>query len=231
MKLLTIDTSTSCCSVALTDGELLLGEYLLAGGKAVSSRLFDSIEHLMADCGVAMEDLGGLGVAQGPGAFTGLRVGIAAVKGLSLATGLPIAGFSSLAMLAMNVPMSALPVCTLYDARKNEVYAGLYSTQSFLPVSVRPDAVISPESLIEWITGPTVLVGDGACRYREQLVELCGDLAIFAPLNSCLPRASNGALIALSMLQRGESLSPAELLPDYLRLSEAEIARKQLQTI
>jgi tRNA threonylcarbamoyladenosine biosynthesis protein TsaB len=226
LKLLTIDTSSSSCGVSLTDGERLLGEYLLTGGKGVSSRLFDAIERLMTDCGVAMNELDGFGVSQGPGAFTGLRVGIGAVKGLAIATGKPVAGFSSLAMLAMNLPLVDLPVCTLYDARRNEVYAGLYSCSRSLPESLRPDAVIPPEALTEWITGPTILVGDGAVRYRNQLVELLGDHAIFAPPITNIPRASNGAMIACFALQSGNSGSAADLLPVYLRLSEAEIGRK-----
>ncbi len=231
MKLLTIDTSSSSCCVALTDGELLLGEYLLAGGKGVSSRLFDAIERLMTDCSVGMNELDGFGVAQGPGAFTGLRVGIGAVKGLAMATGKPLVGFSSLAMLAMNLPLVDLPVCTLYDARKNEVYAGLYSCRRGLPEPLRPDAVISPAALTEWITGPTILVGDGVFRYRDQITSMLGENAIFAPPISNLPRASNGAMIAYHALQRGDSVSPALLLPVYLRLSEAEIARKHNQTL
>jgi len=229
MKLLTIDTSSSCCSVALADGETPLGDYLIAGGKGVSSRLFDTMERLMTDCGVNMSDIGGFGVVQGPGAFTGLRVGIAAVKGLAFATGKPVAGFSSLAMLAMNIPLSSLPVCPLCDARKNEVYAGLYSCSSGMPEQMRPDAVIPPEALAEWITGPTILVGDGALRYREQFTEMLGELAIFAPSHLHLPRASNGAMLAYAALQRGDSVSPVDLLPVYLRLSEAEVARKQQQ--
>jgi tRNA threonylcarbamoyladenosine biosynthesis protein TsaB len=227
MKLLTIDTSSSCCSVALTNDETLLGEYLLAGGKGVSSRLFDSIERLMADCGVAMNDIDGFGVAQGPGAFTGLRVGIAAVKGLALATGKPIAGFSSLAMLAMNIPLSPLPLCALYDARKNEVYAGFYSTTTGFAQQIRPDIVIPPDALAEFITEPTIFVGDGAIRYREQLTALLGDLAILAPSHAHLPRASNGAMLAYTALQRGDSVSSFNLLPVYLRLSEAELAKQR----
>jgi tRNA threonylcarbamoyladenosine biosynthesis protein TsaB len=175
-----------------------------------------------------MTEVDGFGVTQGPGAFTGLRVGIAAVKGLAMATGKPIAGFSSLAMLAMNIPLSGLPVCTLLDARKNEVYAGLYSTRCGNPAALRLDMVISPCELTEWIKEPTILVGDGVLRYREQLLEMLGGNAIFAPSHSHLPRASNGAMITLAALQRGDSISPSALLPIYLRLSEAEIAKKQL---
>lgn len=231
MKLLTVDTSSSLCSVALTDDDLILGEYLLAGGKGASSRLFDSIERLLSDCRIAMAELEGFGVTQGPGAFTGLRVGIAAVKGMAFATGKPVAPFSSMAMLAMNIPLSEFPVCPLYDARKNELYAGLYYTRSGFPEQLRPDSVIPPEDLAGWINKPTVFVGDGALRYREQLTALLGGNAIFAPPQYHLPRASNGAALALSALNRGEAVPPADLLPVYLRLSEAEIAKHQLKCI
>lgn len=227
MKLLTIDTSSTVCSVALTEGEQLIGEYLLSGGKGASSRLFDAIERLTTDCGVAMGEIDAFGVVTGPGAFTGLRVGIAAVKGLSLATCKPVAAISSLAMLAMNIPLSELPVCALYDARKNEVYAGLYKCRTGLPTPIRGDAVITPEAVAEWITGPTIFVGDGALRYREQLTSLLGDLAIFAPPHVHLPRASNGAMLAYAALQRGDSVSSVDLLPVYLRLSEAELAKQR----
>lgn len=231
MKLLTIDTSSSVCSIAVTDGEQLLGEYLIAGGKGASSRLFNGIDRLMADCGVKMQDLDGFGVAHGPGAFTGLRVGIAAVKGLALATGKPVAGFSSLAMLAMNAPLSDLPVCALYDARKGEVYAGLYSTVAGIPQSIRPDAVVAPESIAEWLDGPAILLGDGALRYRDSLAELCGDRARFASSHLHLPRASHGAIIALSALSRGVRVPPAGLLPLYLRLSEAELEKQRQASV
>lgn len=225
MKLLTIDTSSSVCSIALTDGEILLGEYLVAGGKGASSRLFEGIGRLLSDCGVSMPDLDGFGVTRGPGAFTGLRVGVAAVKGLSLATGKPVAGFSSLAMLAMNIPMVDMPVCAMYDARKSEIYAGIYTTRSGFPELVKGDEVISPEALSGWISGPTIFVGDGAVRYQDRLVELLRDNAMFAPANQNIPRASNGAAIALAALKRGDQINPADLLPCYLRLSEAELDR------
>src|SRR6266545_3048306 len=111
MNLLTIDTSTTTCSVALSIGEQIVSLSLVNQGKALSSRLLDSVEFVLGGAGVAPEDLDGFGVAIGPGAFTGLRVGIATVKGLALAAGKPVAGFSSLAMLAMNLPRAAHPVC------------------------------------------------------------------------------------------------------------------------
>ena len=88
---------------------------------------------------------------------------------------------------------------------------------------LRPDAVIPPEILADWITGPTILVGDGALRYRDRLASLLGDRAVFAPVSAHIPRASNGAMITLSALSSGAGVSPMNLLPIYLRLSQAEL--------
>lgn len=226
MRLLTIDTSTSSCSVALTDGERLLGEFLLAGGQALSSRLFDQVDSLLKATGMEMNDLDGFGIALGPGSFTGLRIGAAAIKGMALATGKPVAGFSSLAMLAMNLPHADRPVSPLFDARKNEVYAGHYRMGVF-PEQLAGDIVISPAVLVERITEPTLFIGEGAVRYRELITSRIGPLALFGPSSTDLPRASCGALLALAALGRGEEISPEALAPVYLRLSEAELAKQR----
>lgn len=224
MKLLTIDTSTNVCSIALTDGPQPVAEYLFSPGRKAAARLVPAILDLMADAGLAIADLDGFGVALGPGSFTGIRVGVAAVKGLALAAGKPAVGFSSLAMLAQNLPWADCPVCPLFDARKGEVYAGLYRCRS-LPEPIQADRAISPDRLVAGIDGRTLFVGDGADRYRELIAGALGDLAIFAPSSAMQPRASAGALLALKAFERG-LVPPLPLLnPSYLRLSEAEQAR------
>ena len=225
MKLLTLDTSTTACSAALSiDGELT-AEYLAGQGRTLSSRLLDIVDLLLRGAGLTIVDLDGFGIALGPGSFTGLRVGVATVKGLSLATGKPVAGFSSLAMLAMNLPWAAHPVCPMFDARKNEVYAGLYECRE-LPRPLIPDAVLSPDKFLERISGPTIFVGEGAVRYRDQIRDRLGEHALFAPTSAHLPRASAGAILADDAFARGETVPLPLLLPVYIRLSEAELARK-----
>ncbi|HEY6873733.1 MAG TPA: tRNA (adenosine(37)-N6)-threonylcarbamoyltransferase complex dimerization subunit type 1 TsaB [Geobacteraceae bacterium] len=224
VKLLTIDTSTTSCSVALTLGEELVAEYLVGQGKTLTASLLDCIDDVLRRAGLAAEDLDGFGVAVGPGSFTGLRVGIATVKGLAMATGKPVAGFSSLAMLAMNIPWGGHPVCPMFDARKNEVYTGLYACRDF-PDPLMKDRVLPPARFLESLEGPVIFVGDGAVRYRELIVDRLGDKALFAPRVANLPRASAGALLAMRAFARGEALSSALLAPVYIRPSEAELAR------
>ncbi|GFE59338.1 tRNA (adenosine(37)-N6)-threonylcarbamoyltransferase complex dimerization subunit type 1 TsaB [Geobacter sp. AOG1] len=226
MKLLTIDTSTNTCSVALSCDGRLVGEYLLEMQRTLSERLLAGVELLLTGAGLTVQDMDGFGVALGPGSFTGLRIGIATVKGLALATGKPVAGFSSLAMLAMNLPWADALVCPMFDARKKEVYTGLYRCRE-LPEPVIPDCVLSPEAFLEQLDGPVIFVGDGAVRYRESIESRLGVRARFAPASVTQPRAAAGALLAEAEFSRGASVTAAALAPLYIRPSEAELARLQ----
>jgi tRNA threonylcarbamoyladenosine biosynthesis protein TsaB len=224
LKLLTIDTSTTACSVAVSCNGELVAEYLVSQGKTLTSRILSCVDTILRGAGLAVDDLDGFGVALGPGAFTGLRVGIATVKGLALATGKPVAGFSSLAMLAMNLPWASHPVCPMFDARKNEVYAGLYDCRG-LPAPLVSDCVVSPEAFLDQLTSPAIFIGEGAARYRELIVARLGERALFAPLSANLPRASAGALLAAAAFARGDTVPLALLAPAYIRPSEAELAK------
>ena len=230
MKLLTIDTSTTACSVALCcDGELV-SEYLVSQGKTLTSRLLSCVDTVLRGAGLSAADLDGFGVALGPGSFTGLRVGIATVKGMAMAAGKPVAGFSSLAMLAMNLPWASHPVCPMFDARKKEVYAGMYECRR-LPLTLVPDCVASPEVFLDKLTGPVIVVGEGAVRYRELIIARLGEKALFAPSSAHLPRASAGALLVADAFARGETVPLAHLLPAYIRPSEAELAKMNRQVL
>lgn len=225
MKILTVDTSTQVSSVALTTGERLIAEQLLNLERPRSEQLLQAVDTLLKAAGMRIADCDGFGVALGPGSFTGARVAVATVKGLALATGKPVAGFSSLAMLAMNMPLAQYPVCPMFDARKKEVYAGLYRCDD-VPEPMSPDCVAPPARFIQRIDGPTIFVGEGALLYRELISGMLGGQAIFAPSSCHLPRASMGALLAKRAFDRGEAVPPDLLAPAYIRPSEAELARQ-----
>lgn len=230
MKLLTIDTSTSTCSVSLTIGEKVVSEYLLNLEKTLASRLLRSVDAVLGEAGLGITDLDGIGVALGPGSFTGLRVGVATVKGLALAAGKPVAGFSSLAMLAMNLPWAAYPVCPMFDAKKKEIYTAVYTCRE-LPEPVIADCVVSPGDFLESLDGATIFVGEGAFVYRELIVARLGDKALFAPSSSQQPRASQGAVLARGAFARGEVVPLADLVPRYIRASEAELAKMKREIV
>lgn len=226
MKLLTIDTSTTACSVALTEGEKITAEYVLDTERTLSKRLVYQIDSILREAGVAVADLDGFGVSLGPGSFTGLRVGIATVKGLALASDKPVIGFSSLAMLAMNLPWSSCQVCPMLDARKNEVYAGLYQCEG-IPTIISADCVAAPADFLDNIVDTTVFLGSGAVRYREIIVSKLGSKAVFAPFSCNTPRASAGAALAFQAFSRGEVTPIDQLNPAYIRPSEAEIKKME----
>jgi len=224
MRLLTIDTSTSVSSVALTSGDELLAESVMGREKTHSAHILAAISSVLAEGGLSLDELDGLGVAIGPGSFTGVRVGVATVKGLSLATGKPVAGFSSLAMLALNATDRSLPVSPMFDARKHEVYAALYRLAP-LPEVLIADCAMSPALFAARITGPTLFIGEGALLYREELVNCLGDKALFAPPEQAIPRAAAGAALVRRAFANSEVIPLHRLVPTYIRPSEAEVAK------
>ncbi|CAG0965455.1 tRNA threonylcarbamoyladenosine biosynthesis protein TsaB [Geobacteraceae bacterium] len=230
LKLLTVDTSTSTCGVALTIDGRLAAESLLDSERTLSERLLVAVDTILRDSGLLLADLDGFGVALGPGSFTGVRIGVSTVKGLALATGKPVVGFSSLAMLALNLPVCSLTVCTLFDARKKEVYAALYRC-GVLPEPLHADCVIAPERFLGLIDGPTLFVGNGALRYRDLIEETLGDRAVFAPVHCHQPRAAAGAVLALELFRSGAFTPLPCLNPTYIRPSEAELTKMMRETL
>ena len=227
MNILAIDTSTSLAGIAIAVDEQIVAESLLNTNRTLSARLVPEIERLLATAGLEISDIDLFASSVGPGSFTGVRGGVATIQGLALAFGRPCAGFSSLALLAMNFPLSQTLVCPMLDARKGELYAALYDCSSPLPASRLDDCVLPPAVLLDRIAaaaGETIIfLGDGAVRYHDQIAERLGDRAVFAPFPLHLPHASNGVLLALQASAAGELLEPAQLLPVYLRASDAEI--------
>ncbi len=221
---MTIDTSTTACSAALTDGGKVKGEFFLDTDKTSSGQLLANIGIIMHEAGVIIDSLDGIGVVLGPGSFTGLRVGVATAKGLALAANKPVFGFSSLAMLAMNLPYSKYPVCPMLDARKNEVYTATYHCNG-LPEADIEDCVLSPGVFLEKITEPTVFVGSGAIRYRELIESKLGEKAIFAPCFCNQPWASAGSILTFHAFSQGLDIPLSLLNPYYIRPSEAEIKK------
>ncbi len=229
MRILTIDTSTTLASVALTSGERVVAESLFTCDRTLSARLMPETERLLALGGLSAGDIDLFAAAIGPGSFTGVRCGVATVQGLSLATGRPCVGFSTLAMLAMNFPFSALPLCALLDARKGEVYAGLYDCSAPIPCPLIKDCVIAPERLLDRLAvaadTAVIFAGEGAVRYHDAIAARMAEQAIFAPFPHNSGRAANAALLALDAFRRGQACEPSRLLPVYLRASEAEYVK------
>lgn len=231
MNILAIDTSTSLASIAVAVDEQIVAESLVNTNRTLSARLVPEIERLLASAGMDIAAIDIFASSLGPGSFTGVRGGVATIQGLAMATGRPCAGFSSLAMLAMNFSLQPTLVCPMLDARKNEAYAALYDCSGALPSPRIADCVLPPGALLDRIAAaveePVIFVGDGAVRFQGQISERLGSRAIFAPFTHHIPRAANGILLALHASRRGELLEPSQLLPLYLRASDAELMKKK----
>lgn len=223
VRLLTVQTAIPAASLALSEDRTLLAEFSLGGRRTHADWLIPAIDSLMELAGMRVSDLDGYGVVVGPGSFTSLRGGLATVKGLAVATGLPIVAVSTLRTLAMQLPFAGLPVCAMLDARKKEVYAGRYHWEAGRLQQISSERVCSPEALLEELREPTLFIGDGAAVYRPLLLRQLGDHAHFAPSFLNLPRAAAAALLAFEAWQDGQALAPAEITPVYLRPSEAEL--------
>lgn len=221
--ILTVATATPTGSVALTRGEELLGEWVLKPAGSHSDFLIPAIDDILSRTGVVIEEIDAFAAVIGPGAFTGLRVGVSTVKGLAQATGKPVIPVSSLKTLAMQAHDHDLPVCVMLDARKGEVYSALFQWRNGFPELLEPEQVASPEAVLESIHGNTVFIGDGCRAYRTLIVRHCAGRARFVSWVSNPLRASSAAVLALDLFRNGESVSPLELTPVYIRLSEAEL--------
>lgn len=227
MNILAIDTSTSLASIAVAIDNQIVAESLLNTNRTLSARIVPEIERILATAGLTIADIDLFASSIGPGSFTGVRGGVATIQGLALAVGKPCAGFSSLAMLAMNFSLATTLICPLLDARKSELYAALYDCSSPIPSPRISDCVLPPAALLDQIaaaTGePVIFVGDGAVRYHDVIAERLGDQAVFAPFPFHSPHSANGILLAHHAIQQDELLEPGQLLPVYLRASDAEI--------
>jgi tRNA threonylcarbamoyladenosine biosynthesis protein TsaB len=219
MRVLAVDTSTMAGGVALLDGERVIGESLLDVRTTHSERLMIAIDRVLADAGWMISAVDGFAVAVGPGSFTGLRIGIAAVKGLALATGGPIAAVPTLDAMAAALPWARRAVCPVLDARKGEVYASLYRWEGSAFHREWEYLALSPEALAARLHEPVLGVGDGAALVRSPWLTLA------RPVRRGPPAAIVASLGA-DRLRAGDTVAAADLVPLYLRPSEAELKRR-----
>jgi tRNA threonylcarbamoyladenosine biosynthesis protein TsaB len=223
MYILGIETSTTTGSVAVVSEDGVIAQYSLNIEVTHSERLMSTVDRVMKDTGFTMADMDGYAVAIGPGSFTGLRIGLAAVKGLALVTGKPVAAVPTLQALAWNLPFAAFPICPMLDARKNEVYAALYRFEGSTLAQVMAEEALSLSRLSEQLSGKTLFTGEASRLFRNELVELFGDRALFAPRASTLPSAATVAEIGLDMIKGGKQTDLDSVTPMYIRRPEAEV--------
>ena len=229
MLILAFETSAKAASVALYDGKKLLGESYQNTGLTHSQTLMVMAEDLLKQCGKTMADVTAVAVAEGPGSFTGVRIGVAAAKGMSWGGQLPCYGVSTLEAMAVSLGIWEGTVCACMDARRAQVYNALFLVDSGKMQRLTEDRAIALADLkteLEHIDGPIFLVGDGAVLTHKTLSGELPNL-ILPPEHRMHQRAVGVALLAEQKQSAGESGDGNALSPNYLRLSQAERERAE----
>ena len=231
MLTLAFETSAKAGSVALTEDGKLLGESYQNTGLTHSQTLMAMAEDLLKQCGKTMADVTAVAVAEGPGSFTGVRIGVAAAKGLAWGGQLPCYGVSTLEAMAVSLGAYEGHVCACMDARRSQVYNALFLADGGKLTRLSEDRAIALAELkteLEHIDGPIFLVGDGAVLTHKTLSGEIPNL-ILPPEHRLHQRAVGVALLAEQKQSAGEPGDGNALSPNYLRLSQAERERLEKQ--
>ena len=229
MLILAFETSAKAASVALTENGKLLGESYQNTGLTHSQTLMVMAEDLLKQCGKTVNDISAVAVAEGPGSFTGVRIGVAAAKGFAWGREIPCFGISTLEAMAVSLGAWEGHICACMDARRNQVYNALFYVNHGIVERVSEDRAIALSDLktdLEHIDGPIFLVGDGAVLTHKTL---SGDIPelILPPEHRQHQRAVGVALLAEAKALAEESGDGNALNPNYLRLSQAERERAE----
>jgi len=217
MKILAVDTATKSCSVAIVDKKSLLAEMTVVNEQTHSKHLLEMIRLVVKHSGLNLSELNGFAVTRGPGSFTGLRIGISSVKGLAAAQGKPIAGISSLDVLARQVSFSPYLICSIIDARRDEVYSARYRYKDGNLKKEGKERAVSPGDALDEINEPCIFVGSGAVLYRKAIKDKLGEYAYFAQAYENTIRASTVASLSMDRFEKGDTV------PNYIRKSDAQL--------
>lgn len=241
MKILGIDSSGMVASVAVLDEETVLAEYTINHKKTHSQTLLPMLDEVVSMLELDLKEIDAIAVAEGPGSFTGLRIGAATVKGMGEALSLPIVAVPTLDAMAYNFYGAKGIICPIMDARRNQVYTGIYS---FNPVledgninmefsTLMVQCAISVDELCERIRNgnygpePVIFLGDGVPVFRDFIIENLGVPCYFAPAHMSRQRGAALAALGIRYFKEGRYKKAGEFRPEYLRMSQAERERSE----
>jgi tRNA threonylcarbamoyladenosine biosynthesis protein TsaB len=218
---LALDSSAGVGSVAVGDGDRLLGEIVLNVGPGASSALMPAVDAVLRTAGLVPAELRAVVVAGGPGSFTGLRIAAATAKGIAAAGGIPLYAYSGLLASAAGQWASARPVCALFDARRRDVYLACYRFGAGVEELIAPTAM-GVDEVIERFRGgePPLFTGEAAALHGEELARELG--APVVPGLLAAPRASALLWLARAAPEMGRVADPAAWEPEYVRAAGAE---------
>ena len=230
MKILALDSSGLVASAAVVEDDVTVAEYTVNYKKTHSQTLLPMLDEIKRMTELDLNTVDAIAIASGPGSFTGLRIGAATAKGLGLALDIPIIPVPTVDALAYNLYGSEKLVCPLMDARRNQVYTGLYTFEGSALVTVEPQCAVDIAEIIDKINTfgkAVVFLGDGVCVYQERIAELTKVPYDLAPACCNRQRAACVAALGEKLFRSGIVQSAAQHAPNYLRLSQAERERAQ----
>ena len=234
MRVLALDSSGLVAAVAVVEEDQTIAEYTVNYKKTHSQTLLPMLDEVVKMSELFMNTIDAIAISGGPGSFTGLRIGSATAKGLGLALGKPLIHIPTLDGLAYNMYGASGIVCPIMDARRKQVYTGIYS---FVPEEeglklnvIEPQMAIGVDELIEKLNAlgmPVTFLGDGVPVYKEMLNEGVQVPHSFAPAHMNRQRGASVGVLGIQYLKEGKVESAAEHQPDYLRVSQAEREREE----
>ncbi len=230
MNILGIDASGVAGSVAYIKEGKFVGEYYICDKLTHSQTIMPMLEHMKKILDIDLDTIDAIAVTSGPGSFTGLRIGVTAAKSLALALDVPIIGVPTLDVIAHNITYTDNLICPIMDARRNQVYTSLYKWENGILNQIIPHDALDMNKYLELLKTKdekVIFLGDGIDCYKEKIQAVLGEKAIFAPEFLKLQKASVLLEIAKKKYENGEAISAAELVPLYLRKSQAEREKEE----
>lgn len=225
MKILALDSSGIVASVAILENETLLAEYSVNYKKTHSQTLLPMLDEIVKMTEMDLDTVDAIALAAGPGSFTGLRIGAATAKGLGLALGKPLVSIPTVEALAYNLYDTKGLICPIMDARRNQVYTGVYRFENHRMQTVIDQEAVSITDLLEQLEklGEEVtFLGDGVPVFQKIIAEKLQLPYSFAPAHLSRQRAGAVAALGAVYYEEGKSQAAADHNPVYLRESQAE---------
>lgn len=229
MRILGIESSSLVASVAVVEDGVTMAEYTVNFKKTHSQTLLPMIDEMMGLLGIEPATIDAIAVSGGPGSFTGLRIGSATAKGLGLALEKPLIHVPTLDATAYNLYGSRGLICPIMDARRNQVYTGIYRFEKEFTVVMEPTAMDVKElaGRLNVLGERVIFLGDGVPIYEKQLAEALTTPYDFAPANNNRQRAASVAALGAVYFAESRTETAADHKPDYLRKSQAEREREE----
>ena len=223
MIVLSIDSSSKVATVAILKDDVLLGEYILNDKREHSVILMPLIENLLKECNLSIDDIDGYVVSKGPGSFTGLRIGMATIKGMSFGNNKPYISISSLDALAYNLISFNGIICPIMDALRENVYTALYKDNNDSLEKIMDYTALDIDELVNLLKDKNeevIFVGDGLYKHKKYI---CDNFpkAHFAPVHLNIIRASSLGELGLNLLKNG-ICDDSNSAPIYLKKPQAE---------